>query len=65
MEHQRGSCLGATNASTVTYLTTLVGVTLGAAVLAEPVDWNEPVGALIVIIGIALGQDRLTSSRST
>jgi hypothetical protein len=28
-------------------------------VLAERVSWNEPVGALIVIAGIAVSQDRL------
>lgn len=50
---------GATNASTLTYLTPLLGVTLGAAILAEPVRWNEPVGAIIIIVGIALGQGRL------
>lgn len=52
---------GATNASTVTYLTPLVGVTLGALILAEPVHWNEPVGALVVVVGIALGQGRLSA----
>jgi drug/metabolite transporter (DMT)-like permease len=50
---------GATNASTVTYFTPLVGVVLGAVVLGEAVAWNEPVGALIVITGIALSQGRL------
>lgn len=50
---------GATNASTVTYLTPLVGVVAGALVLAEHVTWNQPVGALVVITGIAISQDRL------
>lgn len=50
---------GATNAATVTYLTPLVGVALGAAVLGEAITWNEPAGALIVIAGIALSQGRL------
>lgn len=50
---------GATNASTVTYLTPLVGVALGVVVLAEAVDWNQPLGALIVILGIAISQRRL------
>jgi len=51
---------GATNASTVTYLTPLVGVALGVLVLDEDVAWNQPVGALVVIAGIAVSQDRLT-----
>jgi drug/metabolite transporter (DMT)-like permease len=50
---------GATNASTVTYLTPLVGVALGSMILGETITWNEPVGALIVISGIALSQGRL------
>jgi drug/metabolite transporter (DMT)-like permease len=51
---------GATNASTVTYLTPLFGVVAGTVVLAERLSWNEPVGAVIVIIGIAVSQGRLS-----
>jgi len=50
---------GAANASTVTYLTPIVGVSLGVLILAEPVTWNQPVGALIVVAGIAISQGRL------
>jgi len=49
---------GATNASTVTYLTPLVGVLLGIAVLHESVSWNEPVGAVVVVLGIAISRGR-------
>jgi drug/metabolite transporter (DMT)-like permease len=51
--------LGATAASTVTYLTPVVGVLLGVVVLSERLSWNEPVGALLVVVGIALGQGLL------
>ncbi|NVM94636.1 DMT family transporter [Arthrobacter wenxiniae] len=51
---------GAANASTVTYLTPVVGVSLGVAVLSEPVSWNQPVGAVIVVAGIAISQGRLS-----
>jgi len=54
---------GATNASTVTYLTPLVGVVAGALVLGEQVTWNEPAGALIVILGVLLTQGRLSARR--
>jgi drug/metabolite transporter (DMT)-like permease len=54
---------GATHASTVTYLTPLVGVALGAALLSEAITWNEPVGAAIVVLGIALSQGRLGAAR--
>jgi drug/metabolite transporter (DMT)-like permease len=50
---------GPTGASTVTYITPVVGVALGVLVLGEAVSWNEPVGALIVFLGILLAQDRL------
>ncbi|GAB3145516.1 DMT family transporter [Microbacterium neimengense] len=50
---------GPTRASTVTYITPVVGVVLGAVVLGETVSWNEPVGALVVFLGILLAQDRL------
>ena len=57
------SAWGATNASTVTYLTPVVGVALGVVVLSEQVSWNEPAGALLVITGIAISQDRFSWRR--
>lgn len=50
---------GPTNASTVTYVTPVVGVVLGVLVLAETFSWHEPVGALLVLLGILLTQKRL------
>lgn len=50
---------GAARASTVTYLTPVVGVTFGALFLGESVHWNEPVGGLIVILGIVASQGLL------
>jgi drug/metabolite transporter (DMT)-like permease len=47
---------GATAASTVTYLSPLVGVLLGILILNERLTWNQPTGAVVVIIGIALSQ---------
>jgi drug/metabolite transporter (DMT)-like permease len=55
---------GATNASTVTYLTPLVGVVLGVVLLGERLTWNQPVGALVVVLGIAISQDLLTGRGS-
>jgi len=52
---------GAANASAVTYLTPVVGVSLGVLILAEPVTWNQPVGALVVVAGIAISQGRLAA----
>ena len=50
---------GATMASTVTYLTPLVAIAVGASLLGEPVTLNEPLGGLVVLLGVALAQGRL------
>jgi drug/metabolite transporter (DMT)-like permease len=50
---------GPTNASTVTYVTPVVGVLLGVLVLSETFSWHEPVGAALVLVGILLAQQRL------
>jgi len=46
----------ATTASTVTYLTPLFAVIVGAIVLSERITWNEPVGGLLVVLGAAIAQ---------
>jgi drug/metabolite transporter (DMT)-like permease len=56
---------GPTRASTVTYVTPVVGVILGVLLLGERVSWNEPVGALIVFGGILLAQGRVRLRRRT
>jgi drug/metabolite transporter (DMT)-like permease len=55
---------GATIAATVTYLIPIVGVILGIAVLSEALTWNEPVGAVIVLLGVLTAQNRLTQLTS-
>jgi len=49
----------ATIASSVTYLTPIFAVAVGVAFLGESLSWNEPVGALLILVGAALAQDRL------
>lgn len=51
---------GSVAASTVTYITPLVGVALGVVLLDERVSWNEPVGAVVIVFGILLVQERLS-----
>ncbi|GAB3488180.1 DMT family transporter [Amycolatopsis cihanbeyliensis] len=51
---------GAANAAAVTYVTPIVGVVLGIIVLDEPLSWNQPVGAVLVIAGILTAHGRLT-----
>lgn len=55
---------GPTRASTVTYITPVVGVVLGIVILGETISWNEPVGALVVFLGILLAQDRVSLRRA-
>ncbi len=55
--------LGATFASTVTYLSPLVGVVLGVAVLGEVITANEVVGGAVVVLGVAVGQGVLRLPR--
>lgn len=50
---------GSLVASTVTYLTPVVGVVLGIAVLGETITWHEPLGAAIVILSVMLVQKRI------
>ncbi|MGD8169508.1 DMT family transporter [Herbiconiux sp. P16] len=54
---------GPTAASTVTYLTPVVGVALGIVLLGETLSWNAPLGALLVFLGILLAQGRLRLPR--
>jgi len=49
---------GSQVASTVTYLTPVVAVIVGVALLHESLHWNEPLGGLVVLVGAALGQGR-------
>ncbi|WP_350348665.1 DMT family transporter [Agromyces sp. G08B096] len=50
---------GPTGTSTVTYVTPVVGVALGMALLGERLSWHEPAGAVLVLIGILFAQGRL------
>ena len=56
---------GSAIASTVTYITPVVAVLVGVIFLNEKVTWYEPVGALIVLLGAAIAQERIKFSRSS
>ncbi|CAB4828930.1 unannotated protein [freshwater metagenome] len=56
---------GSAIASSVTYLTPLVAVVVGVIFLNEDVTWYEPVGALVVLLGAAIAQERIRFSRSS
>jgi drug/metabolite transporter (DMT)-like permease len=50
---------GSAVASTVTYVIPVVSTVLGALVLGEALHWNQPVGAAVLLGGIAISQGRL------
>ena len=54
---------GATTAATVTYLVPVFSTVLCAVVLSETVHWNQPVGAAVLLTGIAVSQGRLRPAR--
>jgi drug/metabolite transporter (DMT)-like permease len=49
----------ATVASSVTYLTPAFAVVVGVAFLGESLNWNEPLGALLILVGVAFAQGRI------
>ena len=53
---------GPSTASTVTYLTPLFAVVVGAIFLGETVTWYEPVGGLVVLFGVAVAQGRIRAA---
>ena len=54
---------GSAIASSVTYITPVVAVIAGIIFLNEKLSWNEPVGAIIVLLGAAIAQERIRLSR--
>jgi drug/metabolite transporter (DMT)-like permease len=51
--------VGTTTAATVTYVIPVVATIAGLVFLGESLRWNEPVGAVVVLAGVALTQGRL------
>ncbi len=47
---------GATVASMVTYLIPVFAVLVGVVVLGEGVTWHQPVGAVVVLLGVSVAQ---------
>lgn len=50
--------VGPTTGQMVTYFVPVIATAAGVAVLSEPLHWNTPVGAVIVLVGAALTQSR-------
>ncbi|MER7445251.1 DMT family transporter [Micromonospora avicenniae] len=56
---------GASTAATVTYLIPVFAVLIGTVTLGERLNWHQPVGALIVLLGVAVSQGLLSRRRPT
>lgn len=52
--------IGASAASSVTYLIPIFAVLIGVLVLDEHLAWYQPAGALIVLVGVAVSQGAFT-----
>jgi drug/metabolite transporter (DMT)-like permease len=50
--------IGASRASMVTYLVPVFAVAVGMTVLDETIEWYQPLGALLVLAGVAVSHDR-------
>lgn len=59
LNYQVIGAAGPSTASMVTYLTPLFAIVVGLAFLGESVTWNEPIGGLVVLLGVAVAQGRL------
>jgi drug/metabolite transporter (DMT)-like permease len=54
---------GASTSASVTYLMPVVATLVGVVVLGEHLLWNQPVGALVVLTGVAISQGVLMRLR--
>ncbi len=55
--------IGASRSSMVTYLMPIFSIIVGVIVLDEHITWYQPVGALIVLLGVAVSQGLVGSLR--
>ncbi|GFJ90759.1 DMT family transporter [Phytohabitans rumicis] len=55
---------GATTASTVTYLIPIAATVIGVLALDEHLSWYQPVGALVVLAGVAVSQGLIRRRRA-
>jgi len=57
------AAVGASTASSVTYLIPLFSTAFGVALLGEALTWHQPVGAAVVLLGVAVAQGRVGGLR--
>ena len=55
--------IGASRSSMVTYLMPVFSIVVGVLVLHEHITWYQPVGGLVVLLGVAVSQGLLRPPR--
>ncbi len=55
---------GAGTASLVTYVIPVFSTVLGVVVLGEALHWNQPVGTVVLLAGVAISQGRIARGRA-
>jgi drug/metabolite transporter (DMT)-like permease len=55
---------GAGTASLVTYVIPVFSTVLGVLVLGEALHWNQPVGTVVLLAGVAMSQGRIGAGRA-
>ena len=56
--------LGATTASAVNYLVPVVGMVVSTSLLGESLTWNMIVGVVVVMVGLAVAENRFGARRT-
>ena len=56
--------IGATSASAVNYVVPIAAVLIGVAFLGEAVTWNVVAGGVVVLLGMAYAENRLTTAKA-
>lgn len=65
LAHSIVRAAGASVLSMVTYLSPVFSTIAGIALLHERLSWNEPIGAIVILLGAAISQGRLDPARLT
>lgn len=55
--------IGASSTTTVTYIVPVWATILGVVVLGETLHWNEPIGALVILAGVAVSEGIIRARR--
>jgi drug/metabolite transporter (DMT)-like permease len=54
---------GVSTSTSVTYLMPVFATLVGVTILHEHLHWNQPVGAVVVLVGVAVSQGLLLRRR--